>query len=113
MFYLLQFYQDPLSYLVIWGNAVLPAGLLGLQQRGQGNVILGHHSVEHILVTIGVLYGKLVELDKLLLKFIHMYICTGCPKKNALLCLTGHRGHQKWTRDKSRVSFAKFKKFPF
>ena len=38
---------------------------------------------------------------------------TGCPKKNALLCLTGHRGHQEWTRDKSRVSFAKFRKFPF
>ena len=38
---------------------------------------------------------------------------TGCPKKNALLRLTGHRGHQEWTRDKSRVSFAKFRKFPF
>ena len=45
------------------------------------------------------------------------YFCkcenTGCPKKNALLRLTGHRGHQEWTRDKSRVSFAKFRKFPF
>ena len=59
---------------MIWGNAILPAGLLGLQQRGQGNVILGHHSVEHILVTISVLYGQLVELDKLLLKYIHMYM---------------------------------------
>ena len=38
---------------------------------------------------------------------------TGCPKKNAILTLTGHRGHQEWTRDKSRVSFAKFRKFPF
>ena len=54
---------------MIWGNAVLPAGLLGLQQRGQGNVILGHDSVEHILMTIGVLDGQLVELDKLLLKY--------------------------------------------
>ena len=54
---------------MIWGNAVLPAGLLGLQQRGQGDVILGHHSVEHILMTIGVLDGQLVELDKLLLKY--------------------------------------------
>ena len=53
---------------MIWGNAVLPAGLLGLQQRGQGDVILGHDSVEHILMTIGVLDGQLVELDKLLLK---------------------------------------------
>ena len=56
-------------YLVIWGNAVLPAGLLRLEQRGQGDVVLGHDPVEHVLVTIGVLYGKLVELDKLLLKY--------------------------------------------
>ena len=41
------------------------------------------------------------------------YMCTGCPKKNALFHLTGHRGHQEWTRDKSRVSFEKFRKFPF
>ena len=39
--------------------------------------------------------------------------CTGCPKKNARLRLTGHKGHQEWTRDKSRVSFAKFRKFSF
>ena len=32
--------------------------------------------------------------------------CTGCPKKNALLCLTGCRGHQEWTRDKSSVKDA-------
>ena len=40
-------------------------------------------------------------------------ICTGCPKKNAILCLMGHRGHQEWTRDKSRVSFENLRKFPF
>ena len=40
-------------------------------------------------------------------------IDTGCLKKNARLCLTGHRGYQKWTIDKSRVSFEKFRKFPF
>ena len=34
-------------------------------------------------------------------------------KKNAPLCLTGHRGYQKWTMDKIRVSFEKFRKFPF
>ena len=56
-------------YLVIWGNTVLPAGLLGLKQRGQGDVVLGHDPVKHVLVTIGVLYGQLVELDKLLLKY--------------------------------------------
>ena len=38
---------------------------------------------------------------------------TGCLKKNARLCLTGHRGSQKWTIDKSKVSFEKFRKFPF
>ena len=38
---------------------------------------------------------------------------TGCPKKNAILCLMGHRGHQEWTRDKSRVSFENLRKFPF
>ena len=57
------------KYLVIWWNAVLPASLLGLQQRGQGDVVLGHHPVQHILVTIGVLDGELVKLDKLLLKY--------------------------------------------
>ena len=40
-------------------------------------------------------------------------IHTGCLKKNARLCLTGHRGYQKWTINKSRVSFEKFRKFPF
>ena len=67
MFYLLNFYQDPLSYLVIWGNAVLPAGLLGLQQGGQRDVVLGHDPVQHVLVPIGVLYRQLVELHQLFL----------------------------------------------
>ena len=34
-------------------------------------------------------------------------------QKNAILCLMGHRGHQEWTRDKSRVSFENLRKFPF
>ena len=38
---------------------------------------------------------------------------TGCPKKNSDPRLMGYRGHQKWTKDKSRVSFEKFRKFPF
>ena len=38
---------------------------------------------------------------------------TGCLKKNAPLCLTGYRGYQKWTINKSRVSFEKLRKFPF
>ena len=33
--------------------------------------------------------------------------------KNAPLCLTAHRGYQKWTINKSRVSFEKFRKYPF
>ena len=63
-------------YLMIRWNAVLPASLLGLQQCGQGDVILGHDPVEHVLVTIGVLDGKLVKLDKLLLKYkayVHIF----------------------------------------
>ena len=44
---------------------------------------------------------------------LYTYIHTGCLKKNAPLCLTGHRGYQKWTLNKSRVSFEKFRKFPF
>ena len=36
----------------------------------------------------------------------------GVPKKTQL-CLIGHRGHQEWTRDKSRVSFENLRKFPF
>ena len=43
------------------------------------------------------------------LKILH----TGCPKKNAILCLMGHREHQEWTRDKSRLSFENLRKFPF
>ena len=57
------------KYLVIGRDAILPAGLLGLQQGGQRDVILGHHPVQHVLVTIGVLDSKLVKLDKLLLKY--------------------------------------------
>ena len=37
---------------------------------------------------------------------------TGCPKKNRDPCSMGYRGHQKWSKDKSRVSFEKFWKFP-
>ena len=48
-------------------DASLPAGLLGLEQRGQGDVVLGHHPVEHVLVAVGVLDGQLVELHELLL----------------------------------------------
>ena len=37
---------------------------------------------------------------------------TGCLKKNALLCLTGHRGYQKWTIPKSRVFLKSSGNFP-
>ena len=56
-------------------NTVLPAGLLGLQQGRQRDVILGHHPVQHVLVSIGVLDSQLVKLDKLLLKYKpHIYV---------------------------------------
>ena len=29
------------------------------------------------------------------------------------VCLMGHKRHQKWTKDKSRVNFGNFRKFPF
>ena len=34
-------------------------------------------------------------------------------QKNSDPRLMGYRGHQKWTKDKNRVCFEKFKKFPF
>ena len=40
---------------------------------------------------------------------------TGCPKKDCdpRLMSYSERGHQKWTKDKSSMSFAKFRLFPF
>ena len=38
---------------------------------------------------------------------------TGCPKKDWDPCLMGYRGPQMWTKNKSRVSFSKIRKFPF
>ena len=57
--------------LVVRRYPVLPAGFLGLQQGGQGDVVLGHDPVQHVLVPVGVLDGKLVELDQLFLKSSH------------------------------------------
>ena len=57
------------KYLMIGRDAILPAGLLGLQQGRQRDVVLGHHPVQHVLVTVGVLDSQLVKLDKLLLKY--------------------------------------------
>ena len=55
--------QDVLPHLLLTGGQpVLPAGLLGLEQGGQGDVVLGHHPVQHVLVTIGVLDCQLVKL---------------------------------------------------
>ena len=45
--------------------------------------------------------------------FIKIIIYARCPKKKWDLHLTGYREHQKWVIDKSRVSFEKFRKFPF
>lgn len=46
---------------------VLPGGLLGLEQRRQANVVLGHHSVEHVVRALGVSHRQLVELDEVVL----------------------------------------------
>ena len=56
--------------------------------------------------------GIYLSRDLVVLIYYHLRY-TGCPKKNAILCLMGHRGHQEWTRDKSRVSFENLRKFPF
>mgnify|MGYP001320049785 CR=1 FL=1 len=45
-------------------------------------------------------------------KVLGAALYTGCPKKNSDPRLNGHKGHQNWTNDKSRVSFEKFRKFP-
>ena len=55
------------DHLVVRRNTVLPARLLGLQQGGQRDVVLGHDPVQHVLVPIGVLYRQLVELHQLFL----------------------------------------------
>ena len=39
-------------------------------------------------------------------------LSTGCPRKNARLCLKAPRGHQKWATDKSWGGLKKFRKFP-
>ena len=54
-----------------------------------------------------------IKLDIIIPNKNYSKVTTGCLKKNAPLCLTGHRGYQKWTIDKSRVSFKKFRKFSF
>ena len=54
-------------HLVVWWDPVLPASLLRLQEGGQGNIVLGHHPVQHILVPVGVLDCQLVELNQLFL----------------------------------------------
>ena len=55
--------QDVLPHLLLTGRqTILPTRLLGLEQRRQGDVVLRHHSVQHVLVTVGVLYGQLVKL---------------------------------------------------
>lgn len=41
---------------------------LGLEQGGQGNVVLGHHTVEHVLVLLAVLYGHLDKRCGVLMK---------------------------------------------
>ena len=46
-------------------------------------------------------------------KNIFILMSTGCPKKKWDLCLNAHNTPCKWTTDKSRVSFGKFRKFPF
>ena len=38
-----------------------------MEEGGQGYVVLSHHPVEHVLVTVGMLDGQLVELNQLLL----------------------------------------------
>ena len=42
-----------------------------------------------------------------------LFLPTGCPKKKRDLRLNAHKTPCKSTRDKSRVSFRKFRKFPF
>lgn len=64
--------------LVVWRDSVLPARLLGLQQSGQGDVVLGHDPVQHVLVPVSVLDGKLVELDQLFLINISLLTFHNC-----------------------------------
>lgn len=40
-----------------------PKGRSGLEEDGKSNIILGHHSIDHVVGAIGHLDGQLVELD--------------------------------------------------
>ena len=41
------------------------------------------------------------------------YSHTGCPKQQGDPRVMGHKGYQKWTKDKIRMTFAKFRLLPF
>ena len=51
----------------VCGHSVVPTGLLRLEHCGQGDVVLGHHPVEHDVAAFGVGHGHLIELDGVLL----------------------------------------------
>ena len=42
---------------------ILPYGLLGLKEGGEGNVVLGHDAVDHVMGALGRGHGQLVELQ--------------------------------------------------
>lgn len=48
-------------------QTVVPGGLLGVQQRGQPDVVLGHDAVEHVVRALGVGHRQLRELHQVLL----------------------------------------------
>ena len=58
-------------------------------------------------VCLRIFFLKMVNFSRSLLSLSRVSQKKGDP------CLMGHKGHQKWAKDKSRVSFEKFGKFPF
>lgn len=46
---------------------VLPRSLLGLDERGEADVVLGHDTVQHVVRALAVGHRQLVELDQVLL----------------------------------------------
>ena len=84
--------------------------------RGTDKEILGTREIFALFLSESLMYY--LQLLALPFSFLFSMCCLilhiyRVSQKNAILCLMGHRGHQEWTRDKSRLSFEYLRKFPF
>ena len=75
------------------------------------SVFVGVKTCGMVEIILTVWYDTINGVFIFSIRQLHEY--TGCPKKKWDLCLNAHNTPCKWTTDKSRVSFGKFRKFPF